>query len=150
MPTIQQLAKEFTSRFEKEVRGYKSEYYRVKDGQETPDLLNLCREAHGDMLPDDWRYAFIVESLGILADCDRPDHADSLIEADIYTGELTEWLHSHTSRLGYCDSAVSKYGSAPEPFSTFDLLQWGQLAEKQEVFYSVLSSLHSLADEDEE
>lgn len=90
------------------------------------------------MLPDDWRYEFIVDALDAIADHEDEDEARDSIEADIYTAELTGWLHSRVDRYEYCDNAAQEFGASDTLLGS---LQLGQLMEKHEVFDSVLSSL---------
>jgi hypothetical protein len=93
------------------------------------------------MLPDDHRYRFIVESLSALA---AGDDSGETVEPDVYTSELTGWLHSRTDRYAYCDQAVEEgYGFE----NTVTLLTNGQLMEKREVFELVKSALEDRADE---
>lgn len=144
--TINELAADYSRRFEKAKRDDGSEYWRVKTtGEETEALTALCHTAHGDMLPDDWRYEFIVEALSALADHEDTEDARDSIEADIYTHELTSWLGSRADRDGYCDEAAEEFGvtdgNGRDFIGTVKLLQLGQWTEKREVFESVLSSL---------
>ena len=70
----------------------------------------IAAHDEGDMFPDDWRYQFVVESLGALIDNDDPD--DIEIDADIYTYDLLRWLSSRNSRCDYVDDAVADFGHA--------------------------------------
>src|SRR5690348_10347667 len=145
MPTIQELAADFSRRFEGAKRDDGTEYRRVKDGQETEELTTLIREAHdsADMLPDDWRYQFVEDALDAISE----DGEDAQLEPAIYTHELTGWLHSRADRYAYCDQAMEEYG---KPENTIQLLQWGMAQEQQEVLSSVLASLEKLVEEMEE
>lgn len=138
--TVQELAADYRSRFTQSTREDGSKYWHVADGKQSDELQNLCHEAHGDMLPDDWRYSFIVEALDAIADEDDEDAARDSLEPDIYTSALTNWLGSHNSRLEYCDEAQADFG----PAKVFELLQWGQQAERLEVFDTVLAELQKL------
>lgn len=48
-------------------------------------------------MPDDWRYQFIVDSLDALSEESDPD--DIQPGGDIYTHDLTGWIHSRVDRL---------------------------------------------------
>lgn len=133
---IQGLAKEARSGLECKFRADGEPFYCLKD-QASDWIKALVHAAHGDMLPDDYRYEFIVNALDHLTDCENPDDARDSIEADCYTSDLTDWLSSHNSRLAYCDD--NDYTQSDS--SMFTRLQNGQLAERDEVFESVLSSL---------
>ena len=74
---ISKKAKEALAYFEKANRTNGVEFWKVKDG--APQwVTDLCFSAHseGAMLPDDWRYVFIVEALVALED-------ETELEADI-------------------------------------------------------------------
>ncbi len=144
-PTTRSLATEALSHFAQGTRDNGSTYWYCDDT--SPDWLeSLCLDAHGDLLPNDWRYDFIVRSLSALSESDDPDTARDSLEPDIYTAELTAWLASHGERLGYVDEYVSEYGWP----GTFEALQGGQLAEMQEVYSSVYTSLDNLTETDDD
>ena len=97
-----------------------------------PDWMQaLAREAHGDQMPNDFRYEFIESALTALANHSDLDDARDSLESDIYTSELTAWLHSRNDRTCYVDEAISEFGKG----QTIDQdLAMGQLLERQEVF----------------
>lgn len=98
-------------------------------------ISDMCRDAHGDFLPDDHRYAFIVEAL---RDLENGCGEDFSPEADIFTHELLKWVASNLNRVGYVDEAIENYG----PFKTLvDSLQAAQYEERREVYQSVYASL---------
>ncbi len=74
-------------------------YYTLLDG--APEWMrDLCREAHGDMMPDDTRYRMIREAAQILTEHDACHWDDSIGEmadsiVDIYTSSLARWMASH-------------------------------------------------------
>ena len=127
-----------------------AEFIKTVDG--APDWVQpLCHAAHGDMLPDDWRYQAIVEVLDAISEADEsadPSEIRDTIEADIYTSDLTGWLHSRTDRYGYCDEAVEEYG-ADAVSGTIQLLQMGQSREYDEVFWAVWNWLSENTEESE-
>jgi hypothetical protein len=48
--------------FETRKRDNGDKYVALKDG--SPEwMTDVCHKAHGDMLPDDWRYSFISEAV---------------------------------------------------------------------------------------
>lgn len=138
--TIQTLAAEVSSMFEARTRADGSKFVALK-GDAPEWMTDLCREAHGEMMPDDHRYAFILEALDALGADDDTDGSDVYLEADVYTGELTAWLASRVDRFGYCDEAVEEFGMETFP-GTVELLQMGQAREKNEVLDSVRGSLN--------
>ena len=138
---VSKKAKEALAYFEKANRTNGVEFWKVKDG--APQwVTDLCFSAHSDgaMLPDDWRYVFIVEALVALEE-------EIELEPDIYTSELCAWLASNVNRVGYVDDARDEWGDVK---SIVDELQLGQLVEKREVFDQVTAFLEALIEEGRE
>lgn len=124
---------------------------------DAPDwFTDLCRRAHDQarILPDDWRYEFIRDALSLLEDTEPDDDPDEVaterIEADTYTHDLTAWLNSSLDRLGYVDEAIEEWGVDLVRDGAWRGLAMGQVAERREVFSSVLQSLRDRAEELEE
>ena len=145
--TVNELAKEALGWFITDTRDNGEEFVKTKEGR--PDWLKtLIFTAHGGMIPDDYRYKFIENSLQYIADQD--EDADDLdcpeIEADSYTSELTKWLHSRNDRVCYLTEALETFGIK----DGFAALQLAQLREREEVYHSVLSSLRELYDAQED
>ena len=107
------------------------------------ELKELVRDAHGDMLPDDYKYRFIEDALGNFADYDDPDSAIDEMESDVYTSDLTEWLNSSNNRVYYLSDALSEYGVN----DGFQALSLAQLQEKREVAWAVKDSLETIMGE---
>jgi hypothetical protein len=138
--TIANLAEQMINCFERRIRGDATEFWALKEG--APDWMqNLCREAHAGMLPDHWRYEFIVEALTCLG---AGDTDGETLQADIFTYLLTDWLDSRTDRYAFCDQCVEDgYGFT----NTMTLLANGQITEKKEVFELVKASLEAFLEE---
>src|SRR5690606_4982391 len=142
--SIQNLAREALGYFVLKERPDGETFWTVKDG--SPQWVrDLCFKAHdnGEILPDDWRYRFIVESLETLSECEDP--YDVYIEIYTHSGELLKWFSSSLARLQWVQEAVE--GMDWE--NSFDILlalQAGQLHEKEHVFNVVLDELSRLAD----
>lgn len=155
--TVQELAREARGWFETARRATGDtatgpredgeEYVRTKDGR--PEWVQeLCYEAHGDMLPDDWRYARIADALEAIADADDVDaagdeYADQAV--DVYTGSRLAWLASHLSRPGYCDEAADELSEVSG--GIIDLVGLGQYQEAREIFGLVLHQLEERLEE---
>lgn len=142
--TIESLAADFARRFEGAVRSDGTKYRRVKDDEKSEELTDLIHAAHGDMLPDDWKYQFIEEALDAIAE----DGEDADMEPSTYYGALGAWLGSHAERFGYCDEARQEWGG--DFRDTAHLLALGMYAEQREVLASVLASLEALVEAAEE
>jgi hypothetical protein len=144
--SIKTLAKECLEYLVTKTRTNGDSFVCFKDDR--PDWMQtLARKSHADQLPNDFRYDFIESALTALANHNDLDDARDSIEADIYTSELTAWLHSRNDRLEYVNEAVSELGHS----KTIDGdLMLGQLWERQEVFSLVVEYLESIDDETEE
>src|SRR5262245_54715685 len=94
IPTIAALAGRAYECFERIQRSEDEVIWKTKDG--TPQWVNdLIYEAHGTMLPDDWRYETIHSALSHISDSDAEDERG-----------LTDEAHS------FCDGNVDSYNGA--------------------------------------
>ena len=146
--TLQQLAREAAACFTTKQRPEGDSFVGLLDG--SPDWVSeLVRDAHGDMLPDDWRYASIESALDWIADANDPvdeqyEWADG--NMDVYNRGRLAWLASYASRPSYCDDATSEMGDYA-PNGILDRIGLGQHQESCEVFASVLHSLRTRVEE---
>lgn len=84
------------------------------------ELQDSVHEAHGDRLPDDWIYATYEAILSAISgytienesqlDDNRGEIVDGLV--DVYTHDLTGWLHADNRNVAYIEEAASEYGKA--------------------------------------
>lgn len=124
MKTVQKIADEAARWFRKDDQ---TDRFFLKDGAPCW-IADLVHKAHGNYLPDDYRYRFTYEALDALSTCEDP--GDVSMEPDVYTNQLTGWLHSNANRIYYLNAALQEFG----PFNEgFDLLSAAQLLEKDEV-----------------
>ncbi len=148
MPTIHELAQEAYASFERAERADGTPFTRTRDN--APEWVSdLVREAHGGMLPDDWRYETIREACGAIdeagADADTDDLQHEFADGvDVYTSDLLAWLGSHGGRQGYCDDAARELGAEDDTIDQRIML--GQFAERYEVFDLVLEFLRERAE----
>lgn len=147
--TLYEIAYEAAHWFERKERDDGTPYVTLKDGR--PEwLYEAVRAAHGDMLPDDWRYGTISEALMFIGDTEPDDIEDGHEFADqrasVYTSELCEWVASHSARLGYCEQARED-GLVAVDASISQRLMVGQYVEALEVWASLVESLQARADE---
>lgn len=123
-------------------------YVRTRDGR--PEWVqDLAFAAHGEFLPDDWRYATISAALEFISESGDPEEDSSEFAdgaVDIYTGALLTWLSSNLTRVSYCDEAASEFGGegGPDIVSAIGL---GQYYEAAEVYGLVLQFLEARVDE---
>lgn len=131
---IQNLAEVALHWFERRRRHDGNKYWAVKEG--APYWVkDLVRAAHdkGRLLPEDFRYRFIVEALEAIVE--NPEEPEILWEPDIYLRRLLAWLESGSSyRIILVDKVVSELGW----HGLYEALQAGQLREKEEVLGLVL------------
>lgn len=136
---ISKKANEFLQYFKKIKRNENEEFYTLED-QAPSELKELVREAHGDFLPDDFRYRTICDALYAFADCGSDQNLDEIrLEPDIYYHDLLKWLSSNLKRVFYCDEAISEFGL--EKVDTMVLITHGQQFEKDEVIFIVRNLL---------
>lgn len=141
MTRIQDLATEARSYFERAQRTDDSTYWHTRaDRPEwVQDMTHAAHDA-GRILPDDYRYAFIVDALDALANNkDVDDARTESEEPDIYTAALAAWLGSRADRYTYCDEAVGEIGGGVR--GIIQAMELGQAREKGEVFQAVLDAL---------
>lgn len=145
---LQAKAQEVRSWFEQTKRpGQDEPIWTMKAGH--PEwVMDMVFKAHeqGQVLPDDYKYTFIVESLDRIEEADDPDEAANDIESDVYTSDLYAWLTSRLSRQGYVDEAVQEFGG--EGRGIVEQIMLGQAQEKREVYWSILNFLQEQIEQD--
>jgi hypothetical protein len=140
--TLQTLAREMSQAFENGTRPGNGETFRKLRDTAPEWMTTVCRLAHdeGSLLPDDWRYAFIEQAVDALAEHEDADEALGRLEPDIYTSDLTAWLHSLNSRVYFLGEVLAEYGSFRDGFQ---LLAAAQMIEKEETFHQVVTALQN-------
>ena len=124
------------------------EYKDIRNGiwiNTNDTYQEFFHHAHGDMLPDDFRYKMIHSILQEMDDNEEYEdlNIDDLIP--IYTNELISWLDSSISRLSYCDQYLEEYVAISD---TISLLSGGYMMELQEVYYLIVEWLDENTDEE--
>jgi hypothetical protein len=146
--TLMTAAQQAADAFETATREDETRYVRLKD--DAPSWIGeAVQAAHGDFLPDDWRYAYIAESFRLIADAGEDEDLDELAnqfadDADVYTGNLLGWLGSNLRRVGYVDEARDEYGAASFE-SVAQEIAAGQAAERREVFAAIRQAVEEQA-----
>jgi hypothetical protein len=120
-------------------------YIVKKEYQDNEELKNLIYKAHDNMMPDDYKYSYVVDALNLISECSEDDIQEEIynIEADIYTSDLTNWLNSSNSRVYYLTEALEEYGIT----DGFQALSIAQQKERQEIANSVFNSLKEIVKE---
>lgn len=138
MKTLQERAEIAHGHLEMKLRGEgdNAVYFQcIKEN--APDwMTDLCREAHEDMLPNDWSYSFIEDALEKLMTYEEADEIQ--LEANIYNHELLEWVGSNLNRSSYVDDAMSDGYN-----EFFALLTAGQMYERDAVLSCVRNWLET-------
>jgi len=142
MTTIQKLAEEALKYFVR--KSVPREYLTM--GSDRPQwVFQMAMNAHNDMLPDDYKFEFIVEALTQISEHEDLDEIE--MPEEIYTSNLTKWLASNLRRPSYCDDALSEYGGDLD--DTVKLLALGYQNEQREVLGLVRSFLEKQQLKDE-
>ncbi len=136
--TIQDLARQYADLFVTKERDNRDKFLCVEDHSNIP-LMELIRNAHDEMMPDDYKYQFIHEALEGIAESDDTD--DIGIEADIYNSDLLKWVSSNLTRASYVDRAIAEIDGYD---NLWQALSNGQYLERYEILHSVISSLESI------
>lgn len=143
--TIADLAAETAGRFVVKTRDNGDRFYTIAEDKQEDWIQELCMEAHGDMMPDDWRYEMIHGALEAIAGAgdDYDDAEDHLPEAPIMTHDLSAYRISHGYRLAGVDEAMSDFDLE----SVDQAIAWAYHVEQREVLESVRQSLQDRLDE---
>jgi hypothetical protein len=135
---------------------YRNENDRVV--HKTEEFIDLYRNAHSTMLPDDYMYEHIEKIISEIEmylryNTDDYDDIDDLIdelmeeiniEPDCYTDNLLSWLSSNLNRYAIADELYQeeyKYSSLE------DLIRSAQSTEIEEVKMSILNDLREMLEE---
>lgn len=144
---MERKAGELAEAFETRTRGDGDDavkFYTLKDG--SPQwMTDVVRAAHGDFLPDDWRYRAIASAAEALAEgADDVEWSDEMI--DTYGHDLLRWLSSNLNRAYYCDEALEE--GLVSPFRPlYDRIGAGQYVELREVWGQLVEALREQVEE---
>lgn len=142
--SIKQLAAKLHAALVTDKRNDGQEFVHL--GDNSPQwMTDVIREIHGDKMPEDTTYAFIERCAQAIEDSEsEPQDAIYEIEPDIYTSDLTGWLHARADHVNYVDDAIEEIGrSCIGSFS--DLLQAAQSKHIHEVGSALISALEGIA-----
>jgi hypothetical protein len=142
--SVQKLAKRLTEALETNKRNNGDDFVSLKDGSRSW-MTDVIRSVHADKLPDDTVYALIERCADALTDADEdadPQDVISEIESDIYTSDLTEWLHARVDHIAYVDEVLSE-GLITDGAT---VLMRAQKKQIDEVGYALVSALEEAAE----
>lgn len=151
MKTIQSLADEMSNALVTKERTNGQKFVHLADGSPAW-MTEVIRAVHQDKLPDDTTYSMIedclVELAGLDADASIDDAHEAIqqIDADVYTSNLTGWLHARTDHIFYLTQALEDFG----PFTNgSDLLMAAQKIQIDEVGGLLIQELEKVADQED-
>jgi len=137
---IKKIAQEIYDNMVSSTRENGSKYYHLKET--TQWQTDIIHKAHGESMPSDFIYDVIRDVLGIIVytenEEDFQEAIDESLEADIYTSDLTAWLHDNNSNVYYLTEAMVEYGSFEDGFQ---FLSMAQLIHKREIAYALIEAL---------
>lgn len=141
---IQNKIQTYADSFETKQRGNKTIIVLKDNAPE--ELDNSVMQAHGDRFPSDWifdTYHSILENLtgyDINSIDDVEDYRHEIVDGlvDIYTHELTGWLHSDNRNVYYLEDAVKEYGAS----DGFQILMSAQYIAINEIYNEVVELLN--------
>ena len=147
MKTIVTLAKELQKQMTTSERNDGTKYYHLKKNH--PEWMQeVVHGVHGDKLPDDTTYKFIDDALDIVCELENDATEDDIQEAifertepDIYTNDLTAWLHARNDHVYYLTEVLEKMDIK----DGFQALSAAQAKHKEEVALDLVNELEKLA-----
>lgn len=144
MNTLSQQLTYYANCFTTGKRADGTEY--VYQATEDEELHNALYQAHGDKLPDDWTYRTFAYLLERLAETEvntlealeevRYEVIDSMI--DIYTYDLTAWLHSDINNVYYLSDVLQEGNTITDGFQ---LLSAAQAQAINELYQAIIDLL---------
>lgn len=155
---VASLAADLSQAFEGDTRSDGSLFRKLR--KESPEWMrSAVQAAHGDMLPDDWRYAMIARVVDAIADAVEEDAVEEGFQSDdeirdavaerlddlvpVYNTDRSAWLASYLNRADYVDEAVKEYGWLGDIFTA---IGYGMLREYEEVFGMLWDALEERAE----
>lgn len=147
---VAQLAQIAYDALEKRTRNNGETFYCFADN--APEwLTDMAHKAHGQMLPDDYIYGTIRDSLAAFSDMSEDDEDETIDQVaddvEIYSSRLAAWLGSHGNRWDRADEALEELG---KPERLAQVLQYAQSQERREIAQAVFAFLDNNASEDED
>jgi hypothetical protein len=136
---VHDLAEKLSQALTTDKRNDGSEFVHLKDNAPAW-MTEVIRSVHGEKLPDDTTYAFISKCADAISEGDDANDAITEIEPDIYTQDLTAWLHSRADHVYYLTEVLEE----SEVKDGFQLLAAAQQKQIQEIGFALISALENV------
>ena len=114
-------------------------------------VTDIIHNVHGNKLPDDTVYKFIWDVLSVLIELnfdtvteDDLQEAIYTMESDIYTYDLTKWLHAREDHVYYLTQILEECADIKDGFQ---LLTWAQKAQIEEVGTALINAFVEIDDD---
>lgn len=144
MKTIVTLAKKLQAQMTISDRKDGTKYYHLKRSNNPEWMTEVINAIHGEKLPDNTTYEFIDDALNIICDLDDEATEDDIqeviyerTEADIYTSDLTAWLHARNDHVYYLTEVLEELDIK----DGFQALSAAQARHKEEVAFGLINEL---------
>jgi len=145
MTKLQAITK-LSESFELKTRDNGESFFYLKNDV-SDEIVELVRECHFDILPNDTSYNLIVRVIETLKDAieynENTELFDVEIEPDIYNNDLLRWISSNLYRAEFVDEAMTEYGSA----NLFEALQTGQYLELDAIKNNIINYLEETTED---
>lgn len=126
--------------------GEEEETITIFSDKASEELKDSVREAHQKSLPSDWVFGIYADILDSLSNYDieklediddiRGEIVDSLV--NIYTYDLTDWLHSNNTNIYYLEEAQKEFGPIEDGFKLLSTAQYIAIDEIFSYVYDLL------------
>lgn len=151
MTTLQNLLTELSESFELKTRNNNETFYCTKNNT-NDDIVDLVRECHFDMLPNDTSYNLIVRVIDTLRDAAEHNNIKNIDELqdvtiddsiDVYNSDLLKWVSSNLQRAEFVDEGMELF----EGRDFWSNLSNGQYVELDAIKGNVISYLEEKLEE---
>jgi hypothetical protein len=129
-------------------------FVKLDEEKKEPWMAEAIQTVHGEKFPDDTVYEWIRRSAEALSeaegdDLEESDYFDVIydMEGDVYTSDLTEWLHRRPDHVFYISEVLEEFVTYSDGFT---LLRDAQRQQIQEVGIALLRVLIDLVEDGEE
>lgn len=145
--TIMNVAGEMYNNMEYAKRSNGDKYIKcIKDVDWQRDIIG---QAHDGRLPNDDIYERVYNILEVFMECNSENRVKDIIyeiEPDVYTSDLTRWLHDHNENVYYLTEVLEEFGG---DMNGFQLLTIAQSKYIQEIGQALISGIEEYIESEE-